>query len=230
MSSTPNILDRKVNVVELSIPVKPGVSKYRLRGHKTLDGAFVGTVAMMEAESGIQTRSPGLRVSGRNRTMGETIRGYTRIALDPDEFTALSPSLPTDRETLFLRVEDFDLALGGYLPPGQILIVPPADYFGVQNSTISLFGTAPGLSALPGEYPPLGAMSFGLPLYSTSGEITNLDGADALLVSFGEGQLMASIPAGGSFPIDDGSVIEVFLASASGNPIEFSASFSLTKV
>lgn len=228
--TTPNVLDRKVNVVEMSIRNNPNVSKYRIRGHRTLDGAFVGSVEMLEVQAGIHTRSQGLVQSGRNKTYGETVRGYTRIGIDPDEFTSVSPVLPSDSEFLFLRVEDFDIAAQAYLPPGQILVIPPASYFGVQDSTITLHGTSPGISAVAGEVPPPGSMSIALPLYSTSGNITNLDGTDALLVSFGKGMPMTPVASGDDLPITDGSVVEVFVASTTGNPLEFSATFSLTKV
>jgi len=230
VSATPSLLTRAVNQVDLMLRRNVNVLRHRVRGHNTLDGAFSGSVEMFTVEQGRHYLSDTLR-RGRRGVVEDEKRGTTRITFDPDDFGPLSPSLPSDGEILFLRVEDYSTALGGYLPPGQILLIPPAEHFGVQDSTITIAGSAPGgLSALSGANPPPGVMTFGLPLYSTSANIKNLDTTNNLLVSFNEGMPMVAVAPGDSILISDGSVVEVFVASQNSNAVEFSMFFTLTKV
>lgn len=227
--TTPNLLTRSTNLVDLRIKQDVNVTGYRVRGHKTLNAAFAGSTAMFTVDRGRHYLSPTLR---RNKTgvVADTKRGTTRITFDPDDFGPLSPNFPTDNEMLYLRVEDFSVALGAYLPPGQILLIPPAIHFGIANSAITVSGTAPAnLGAIQGEKAPPGSMSFGLPLYSPIGSIQNLNGPDNLLVSFREGMPMDSIAPGGTLLIPRGSIVEVLVASQGVNPVNFSMIFTLTR-
>lgn len=230
--TTPSLLTRSTHIVDLMIRTDPNILRYRVRGHNTLDGAFFGSVEMFTAEKGRHYRSATLLANGTG-VCADTKRGMTRITFDPADFAPLSPSLPRDDEVLFLRVEDYDIAAAGYLPPGQILIIPPPRHFGVQDSTITVTGSAPGgLGALPGMNPQAvpGLMSFGLPLYSTSATIKNLDGTSNLLVSFNKGMPLVPVPPGDTADVYDGSVVEVFLAAEGSGSVDFSGFFSLTKV
>jgi len=230
VSATSSLLTRSVHLVDLMIKKDPNILRYRVRGHCTLDGAFFGAVEMFTVQKGSHYRSHTLLVN-KTGVVEDSKRGMTRITFDPDDFGPTSPSLPKDHDVLFLRVEDYSIALGGYLPPGQILIIPPPEFFGVQDSTITVAGTAPGgVGATQGANPPPGAMTFGLPLYSTSANITNLDSTNNLLVSFNEGLPMVAIAPKSSVLISDGSVVEVYVASSVANPVEFSMFFTLTKV
>jgi hypothetical protein len=231
MNTVPSLITRATNHVDLMIKQDVNVLRYRVRGHRTLNGAQFGSVAMFVADSGRHYRSVTLRQKGIG-VVEDSKRDMTRITFDPADFQATSPSLPSDGEVLFLRVEEFSVATGGYLPPGQILIVPPAETFGVQDSTITVAGIAPGglLGAIPGSKPPPESLSFGLPLYSTSATISNLDANNNLLISFNEGMPMVVVKPNDEIVIPDGSVVEVFVASQAVNAVEFSMFFTLTKV
>lgn len=235
MSTIPNLITRARNRVVMTIPENPLISGYRIRGHNTLDGAFAGGVVMFEVKSGTRYRSPDLCRQRLGLVEG-SLANITKIVFDPDEFAPLSANLPTDQQVLYLTVEDYDIALGGYQPPSTILVIPNARYFGVQNSALLITGCAPGLASppAPGDVPPTGALSFALPLYASNCQIKNLDPADDLLVSFDRGMGLMAVSPVSSDPVglsvDDGSVVEVHVVSRSADPVDFTGVFSLTKV
>lgn len=226
-SSVPNMLTRRRNIVDMMIPTKPNVLRHRIRAHKTLDGAFSSSQVIFEVERGAHFVSPTLQKKGLG-AYEDSKRGQTRITFDPEDYK--SSLVPGDDEVIYLRVEDYDVALGGYLAPGSILILPPEEYFGVQDSMLTLTGSAPGISATRGESAPTGALSFSLPLFSSSALVQNLDGSNTLLVAFGRGMAMSPVPNNGNFTLVDGSVVEIFAASENGSAVDFTMVFSLTKV
>jgi hypothetical protein len=211
------------------IPEEPNTSRYRFRGHKSLDGAFLGSAEMFEVLSGAHFVSPTPQSEGRTGAVEDSKRGQTRVLFDPNDY-ASHPSLPPDSEMLFLRVEDFDIAAQAYLPPGPILLVPTVYQFGFQDSTITIYGTAPGVSAVPGDKPPATSLIFALPLFTTSVTIVNLDGVNSLLVSTNRGTPMVPIPADGVINIDTGSISEMAVASENGNEVTFSMFLTMTKL
>lgn len=229
MSSIPNLLTRSTNQIDLMIPRKANISKYRIRGHRTLEGASLSPVILFEAQAGTHYRSPQMK---RNRLgfVEDSKVGQTRITFDLDEFTSTSPFVPPDNNVVYLVVEDFDIASGSYTSPSPILIIPPTSYFGVQNSVVTVYGNAPGITATPGETPPGGSLAFGLPLYSASATLKNLDPANSLLVSFNAGMSMVPVSAGDVFEVNNGSIFDIFVASENGSSVPFTMTFSLMKV
>ena len=232
MTTIPNLLDRYPNLIHFFVPNDPNTSKYRVRGHKNLDGAFSGGTDMFVFERGLVFRSPSIRQKNLG-LLDESTRNQTRAWFDLDDYQPLDPvNLPRDNEFAFLTIEEFSIAAGAYLTPAPIYVVPPAKFFGVRNSTITLYGTAPaGTGASAGSLPPTNVMRIALPIYTSGMVLRNLGTVD-LLFSLGEGMPLAPIPAAPSepFEIDTGAMDEIFLAADhAGTSTEFAFHFTLEK-
>ena len=108
---------------------------------------------------------------------------------------------------------------------GPIYCIPPAAYFGTREPTFTLQAIAPSNTAsVAGAVPDLDldltsaaprAMYLVFPKPLTAVSIRNLSLVN-LLVSFGPGQLMRNVPAGGELPLYSGSTKEVCLACPDG--------------
>lgn len=230
MISVPNVSRRRPKVIEFFINNKPDVTKYRIRVHRTLDGAFTGSVAIFEVEKGTHYLSRRLRQRGFRGSFYTSLGNTTKATIDIDDFTSVSSVVPNDRETVYMRVEDFRPAAGGYTAPGQILVVPPFEFFGMVNSVVAVTGSAPGISAVVGDSPPPTALCFAMPLATKSVTLLNLDPANNLLISTNEGGAMIPIVPQRPFEISDGSIVELYAASSTGAAVNFSATFTLDKV
>ena len=57
--TVPNVVERHPNYVDIYFHNDPDVREYRIRGQRTLDGAWAGTTAMFDLE--------------RNRNSGEVL-------------------------------------------------------------------------------------------------------------------------------------------------------------
>lgn len=228
MSSTiPNVISRFTGQVDMFLPTKPNVLRYRVSVHNTLDGAFAGSVPIFTVESGRHYLSESLRKANIG-AVDESKARQTRVTFNPDDFVGVSPLVPGEDDILFLRVEDYDIVLGGYLPPSTILVIPQQRYFAVQESVVALTGTAPGISAVAGEKAPPTSLKFALPLYSSTLTVVNLDTTNTLLMSFNGG--MVPVNAEQVIPLVDGSITDVSVASDSGNAVDFTMMFTLTRV
>lgn len=226
-SSVPNVLSRFTGQIDMFIPVKANITKHRISVHNTLGGAFAGAISIFEAQSAKHYRSPSLVRQGIGY-VEESTKGQTRITFNPDDYTSISPLVPGDDDILYLRVEDYDIALGGYLPPSMIMIIPQAQYFGVQDSVVAVTGSAPGISAVSGDPAPPTSLQFTLPLYSSTVTISNLDTTNTLLVGFNSP--MVPIAAGQVLPLVDGSIVDVAVAAAGGTAVDFTLLFTLSRV
>lgn len=233
MNTIPNLLDRFPNLIHFSVANDPNTLRYKVRGHKSLDGAFAGGTEMFIFERNKVFRSPSIRQKNLG-LLDESRRGQTRAWFDLDDYQPLDPvNLPGDNEFAFLTIEEFNVAAAAYLAPTPIYVVPPAKFFGVRNSTITLYGTAPaGTNATAGALPPAGVLRIALPIYTSGMFLRNLGTVD-LLFSLDEGMPMAPVPVppGDSyFEIDTGAMDEIFLAANdAGTSAEFAFYFTLEK-
>lgn len=227
MSTLPRTISRNPNRIELTFRSPSVVTRHRVSGHKSLDGAFAGTVNMFTVDAKTSFRSPTVIKKGWG-IIDETFRGLTKVLFDPNDYSPLSINLPTDKHALFLRFED---EVGGaWEPYSSIYIIPPVSK-GIPNALIPISGTAPGgLGAVAGEAAPPGAMSFGVHQYAMLSNISNFDGTDNLLVSFQEGMPMIPVAPGSTLFVGGSAVAGVWVASEGVNTVSFAMMFTLSGV
>lgn len=133
----PSIQYRSPNQINMVFPILPGVPKIRVYGAARLNDAYGnvagvgggGVLPMFEVQSGATFISPSLKAR-KLPAVEETNRGLTRMVFDPDDFaTPAQPAgttyLPTDDQSLFIRIALWNPTTGGWNPPGPIMIIPP---------------------------------------------------------------------------------------------------------
>lgn len=221
-------LDRSRDLVDLSIPEKAGVTKYRLRAHYNLNDAYgstngvggSGTVALFDVTAGTFFRSRSVALRGLRAE--ESFRERTRIQFDPADYHTPGSGLPLNEDMIFLRVQEYSTATGAFLPEGPIKILPPPGFFKEQFPALTLAGKAPGVTAVAGGVPPAGSMHLVFPRYVKDVFIFNLNPSNSLLVSYGRRMPMMEI-AGLTSIAPDGEFNEMYLASPlTGAAVEFS--------
>jgi len=232
----PSIQYRTPNQINMTLPVRPGIDRFEIRGAARLVDAY-GTVAgltgggalpMFQITNGGDFRSKGIRMR-RLPAIEESSRGLTRMVFDPDDFaTPVQVSgttyLPGDDQVLFLRVAAHDQASNTFLPEGPIMIVPSYDFFTTKEPTLTVTGQAPNLAvgAFPPNIPdamPAESLNFLLPAYSTTVSIKNLEAAagQPLFVSFHPGTPPTVLMPGDDISLTGAGIPEFFIGSPNGN-------------
>ena len=221
----PNLIERFPGRISLSIARNPQISGYRLRGASILDdaygnghgvpGAAAGPFLITDVLAGDFFRSPTL---ARNRVgaVEESFRDQTRILFDIMDYQAPANILPVDSDVLYLRLQEYDRALGGLTPLGPIFIIPPPGFFSMPLPTLTFGGNAPGVVAVNGRQPPPDSERIFLPNFAGSAEIHNLHPTNSLMVAFGDGQPMVQV-TGASFVAVPGNFNEIIIASPLNN-------------
>lgn len=149
-------------------------------------------------------------------------------------------ALPHDQGVLYLRLQQRRRTTNALMTVqgaantgdpilGPIVIVPPPQFFGMQTPLLSFQGRAPaGTTASFGNPPPVdpdiqipNPMHIVLPRPARSLVLRNMDGANALFVSFGLGYPMTRLEIGEDLSYDQGSFKEIVLASAAGTACSF---------
>lgn len=230
----PGVQYRSPNMINMTLSQKEGVSKYRVMGAARLNDAYgsgagvggYGTLEMFEVYSTTGFRSPSVQ-SRRLPGVDESSRGILRMVFDPDDYTTpedpAGSYLPTDDQTLFLRVQAYSDAMGTYLPAGPILAVPPYDFFTTKNPTFTVSGRAPnlGTGTFPAGVPAYlgpGAMNFTLPAQTGTISLVNLDSTDPIYFCFHPGMPPSVLLRGQDVNIGSSGIPEIFIASPNGNP------------
>jgi len=191
--------------------------------------AGAGAVAFTTVDRGMTRRSATIRRRGLG-ILDENRRGMSRVVYDPSDFVgaAFSP----DEEFVYIRVQEWDPFAGQFREVlgvtnntdpvlGPIYILPRSGFFNARFPTMMLAGLAPAnTGATEGALPPLhvdgqnpSAMHFVLPRAADDLRIRNTHATQDMLIAFGLGQPMARIPAGEEYPIFDGSVKHILVAS-----------------
>lgn len=231
----PSIQYRSPNQINMVFPILPGVPKIRVYGAARLNDAYGnvagvgggGALPMFEVQSGATYISQSLKAR-KLPAVEETNRGLTRMVFDPDDFAtpAAAPGttyLPTDDQSLFLRIALWNPSTGVWNSPGPIMIVPPYDFFTTKEPVFTVSGKAPnmGIAAWPGALPdflPPTVLNFLVPGYSTTVSLVNLDSAKALFASFHPGMPPTVILPQGDMGLTGAGVPEFFIASPDANP------------
>ena len=216
-----HLIERHKGVVDLSVTTRAGVHSYQFGAAVSLDAAYIGTTLMFTVLQGRTFRSDTLQ---RNRVnlVGETHRGLTRGSYAPKDYA--SATIPGDSDISFVRIADVDNA-GTVLPEGPILVVTPPGFFTAGRTSLTLNGTAPDVSGLANDLPPVDSMWVDLPKFATDVTIDN-DGAAPLAVSFGVGRQEFLIPSGETktFPQSGASLVSF---RGEGGTATFRATFAL---
>lgn len=211
MSTVPDLVERYPGFVDLAIRTRPDVRAYRLSAANTLNAAFAAPTAFLTVQAGtiFQSRSVVRERLGRTQ---ESHRGMTRIQYNPDDFWAGGGTLPHDIDVSYLVVEEQDQA-GVFRPEGPILIVPSHGFFNSVQPAMQIVGTAPNVATTTTGVPPVGAMHFVIPRYSTSIAIRNLSAGipTSLYVSFDTNMPMQEFPNNFADVLQLGTVCDVFL-------------------
>jgi hypothetical protein len=234
----PSILYRQPNLLNMTFPVLPGVSKIKVVGAARLDDAYGavagvagnGALDMFEVMSGATYTSPSVRA--RKVSIEDINRGVTRMVIDPDDFaTPWKPFggagkgtyLPTDDQTLFLRIQTWNPVSGAYNPAGPIIVIPPYDFFSTKAPVFTLVGTTPNLNigaypSMPDFLPPT-VLNFMLPAYHDTVSFENLaaDGGIPAYVSFHPGVPVTVIKANRECLLTGAGAPEFFVGSPNGN-------------
>lgn len=260
MGTWAGVVERKPHFIDMMLRNSPDVSAYRFFGQSSVDGAYgdpggggtsgvggAGCNLMFTVQRGTMYRSRTIRQ--RKWMIEDSMKGITRAVFDLDDF--LDPgaglNLPADNGYLFLRVQEFRVALnnwatynvglgGGDEPQlGPIYIVPVTEFWGLSEPTLTLAGTAPdgtdctvGLAPVFNEKWHDGAplmnplyLVFPRPLTAITVRNDEAAGGDPLLLSMGVGMPMANIPPQAELSLFTGASKEMILAG-SGGPVAFS--------
>ncbi len=237
-----SIRERLPQHIDATIPIEKGTSQYRITAASTLDDSYgnangvggAGGSTLFDIDSGAFFASKSLK---QKRHASEDIphgsgrdRKVTRFIWNPmDYFNPSEPTLqevPEDNDVLFMRVQRYLDAVGGFVDDGPINIVVPMSSLTTARPLLTLAGTAPDVTCAAGEKAPADAMHFHLPLHSAGFIIFNHSVGDPLYVSFAKGHPMAMVPAGTSLPFYDANIAEVLVAGNGKNPT-FSMAISL---
>jgi hypothetical protein len=231
MSFIPRVSERKKNRVILSMKTSdPDVVKWRIRGHKTLDGCITApSLIVGEVKNGATYQSNSFQKSGVHvdyHGSGHRLQKEveTKFVLNLNDFktgAAGTGVLPTDDQTLFLRAEPYRATVGAYDSTGGILIVPPVNRAGGNYPLLAVSGTAPGNNKDFGAYPASADLSLYFPRRSRSVNVMNNHATDGLLFALGEGVPFSLLTVSNSPFYNVGEFQSVHLCSDTGNDIPF---------
>ena len=214
---------------------------YRIRVADNLDNAYgpfngvpgAGTFALtaLDANRGVSRITKTLRIR-RTAITGDTNRGQTRIAFDPNEFFGANPVVPPDNQLWFVRTQVRTAASPAF-PIGAdntnqsiIDVVQDPNFFSVPRPALTLYGTAPDNAAVPGLPAPPQAMAFGVPAFADAMVITNHDGGAPLFFAAALDQPLMQIDPGTSISHASGMKDEIVICAGAGTNPEFSVLLS----
>ena len=252
------LLERSTHLVHVYVPNDPVVVGYQFWGHVTLDDAYgnpvgsgvggAGPVLFGDVARGNFFRSATLRRKGL-AAIPESRKGTTQFAFDPDDIPAVGvfgSTLPVEEQWLFLRTQEnrsgpgllnfagvpADPVLGPiYMIPPMVTMSPPAPSFTVQ-------ATAPaGTGCVGGDVPVFDedltvagprSMYVVFPYPLREFTVRNL-GVTDLLMSFGPGQIMMTLPVGGETQLFSGGTKEMVFADTGSGGCTFGLHGVLTR-
>jgi hypothetical protein len=249
------LLERVPHLVRMYLSNDPQVVGYQFWGAPSINDAYgnpvgsgvggAGAQALFEVSRGVLFRSPRLKQKGL-ALIPENMRGTTHAAFDWDDFLlpgGLGANM--DEQYTFVRVQENRRGVGllnlAGVPAdpvlGPVYLIPSVDAFGMVNASFTTTGTAPsGTPCAAGATPsfsedltsaaprPL-VVVFPTPLREFT--LLNQDGVNDLLVSFGFGQPMMTVPAGQVVQLFSGSTKMIILACPAAGGCPFSLHGSL---
>jgi len=226
MATTPGLISRQPNRVDLLFLHTDDVTAWRLSASDTLTGAFSSTTAFLTVERGFSYRSVSLRKRGI-RIEDTSQRKGTRVLFDPADFEDPGNNIPGDTFLWYIRVEERNAA-GVWRPKGPIWILPTSDFFAVEAPSLILAGTAPAAALGARGTPPAGAMHVVMPRPVGTVVISNT-GGDILKIGTNPGQPMTQTAAGSETTLFDADDRQFFFCvDHASNTTTFTAYVILT--
>lgn len=194
MRIVPRVIQRSTNLVDIQVPRRAGVSKYRLKGAKTLDDAFTApTIFIEDIQSGTFYASDGIRKKNLHH-VDTNLGNNTRIKFDINEFAAPANNLPLDDHQLYFVVDEYIDSAGAYTSGNNVIILPPAVSYSVRFLTATCTGDVPQVAtALAGSPPPTGSLWITLPGQAVVFRIENLSATDSMFIAYDEGTPLVEI-------------------------------------
>ena len=218
------LLERSTHLIHQKVVNDPQVQAYQFWGAISINDAYgnptnsgvggAGAAPLFQVPKNGSFHSSRIRDRGI-RMMG-SLKGGTHVMYDPDDITTVGAAAlvsPEDR-LLFVRVQENRMGVGlldlngDPTDPvlGPISVVPPAAASSAPNFAFTVQSIAPSSTGCVAGNPPVYSedltsaaprpLHLVFPRSLTQVTIRNLDGANDLLVSFGPGQGMMTIPAG----------------------------------
>lgn len=223
MILAPRIMERTTNLIDLMIPWTPGITQYRILGHSTLQGAFTAPDTIFDVAARTSFASPSVLARNHFHQQDELRNTQvTRVRFDLNDYSLPSNDIPTDGFILYLRLQAFSQALGGFLPAGTIVPIPAAVSYGSQKLHVTLAGVSPIVAGIArGDNVPDGAMCIMLPGVADVLDIANQDAGNTLLYAFGEGDSLAELDSGVSQDFDGSRIKYIYLVSTAA--VQFSS-------
>ncbi len=217
----PKVTKRIEHMVELVIPVDIQVTKYRLLAHRVLNTCFTAPVELFQVNAGEHHTSPSLLKYKGSRWADTNTVGQTVIRFDPDDYyDPTDPAklgLPHDGETMYLVVDEWDVAAAGWVNRSPIIIVQDPTLFMLQGPFLAVYGTAPQLAGVTAGEPPIdGFLHFHVPGTARGLILRNLS-ANTLYAALSPGQAVFPIPANGSLETTLGMTDQWMLAGSGAN-------------
>lgn len=236
----PSILYRHPNIIHMTYPIQQGVPKIKVVGAARLNDAYGnvagtagnGALDMFEVLSGATYLSPSVRA--RKVSIEDSNRNVTRMVFDPDDFATpwlpysgggAGTYLPTDDQTMFLRIQLWNPVAAAWNPAGPIIVIPPYDFFTTKAPVFTLTGITPDLNigaypARPDFLPPT-VLNFMLPTYHDTISVENLgaDGAAPIYLSFHPGVPITVVKGNAEFTLTGAGAPEFFIGCPNANPL-----------
>jgi len=221
----PSVIRREPHLIDLAIPIEPGVTRYRILGSQTLNGAYGNAhgvpgpavpTTILEAQSGEYFRSPSVRRRRPSPIVEESFRNQTRIMFDIMDYQGPGNPLPVDDQPLFLRMQKFHVATGAFLPQGPILIVPAPGFFNTRYPSFSCSGSAPGILCQFGGVMPADALHIVFTAAVSAITFENLNAATSMMISFNKKMTTMELAGAGLFT-HNGELDEILFGSPLNN-------------
>lgn len=215
-----NLIDMSVNNILLR-----DISELQVFCASNINDAQANPVQMFSVLPGRYFASPSIRKSGRYGA-DESNRDRTRFLFDLSDyattFQALTPRIPTDDETAYVRLRGL-LRSGEVTDFGPIVCVPPYDFNGVTHPIFTCMGNAPNLDtggAIPDSLG-AGSMNIHLPHFAQTTNIKNLSpaGGPGMFVTFSPGCSPTFLRAGEELNLTGGAAPEFFVGGLNGTPL-----------
>lgn len=205
---------RSKGLVDMSIrnELLRGFDQIQVAGASNVNTAFNAPKVMFELKAGGVFQSPSVETT---RTITEeSRRNNTRFLFDLGDYAttyvAGQTRIPSDGESLYIRIRGRYKHNGLYSEWGPIIAVPPYDFFTTAHPVFTFTGNAPILPEIPDTLGQ-GCMNVHLPYFSHTINITNVDPDQELYVSFHPGMNPTVVRPYSEVSLTGGGAPEIFV-------------------
>jgi len=205
---------RSKGLVDMSIrnELLRGFDQIQVAGASNVNTAFNAPKVMFELKAGGIFLSPSVETT---RTITEESRkNNTRFLFDLGDYAttyvAGETRIPSDGESLYIRIRGKYKHNGLYSEWGPIIAVPPYDFFTTAHPVFTFTGNAPILPETPDTLGQ-GCMNVHLPYFAHTINISNVDPDQELYVSFHPGMNPTVVRPFSEVSLTGGGAPEIFV-------------------